>query len=269
MIDILSIYLDQIATIPLLDTNTQQDLATRAATDPNARQRLIEANLRLVVPVARSFAGAPMPLMDRIQEGNIGLIKAAETYNPDQGALFATWATNRIKWHIYRAIQQRSHLISVPVHVQDSEQAVRAATLKLLQTLGRMPRHSEVRKASGLSRTRYRTVIHARELRRCVLSLDKPINEESDDTLLDMIAAQPIEHERDDDQLSGDVRDAFGALPRKEQRLITALFGLNGKPPLTASQAAKRVRISPYAVGRTKKQALAQLREMLQKASAQ
>lgn len=263
MIDTLTTYLNEIGAFPLLDTDTQQALATRAATDPAARQRLIEANLRLVIPVARSFAGAPMALLDRIQEGNIGLIKAAETYNPNQGALFATWATNRIKWHIYRAIQQRSHLIAVPVHVQDSEQAVRAATLKLLQTLGRSPRHSEVRAAARISTSRYESVCDARKTRR-LLSLDAPLNDETDDTLLQVIAARTVDHEYSDghsDQLTGDLRCVFETLPAIEQRLLALLLGIGETTPNSRSQAARAVCPGVSVnVSRLKAQALARLR---------
>ena len=178
-------YLKEIGRVPLLTMDLELELARAAqAGDADARRKLSEANLRLVVSVAKRYAGRGLPFLDLIQEGNLGLMKAAEKFEPDRGFRFSTYATWWIRQAITRGIADTGRTIRVPVHMVETINKTLRMTRTLLQELGREPTPEEVAERLNVSVSRVREVL---KISRDPVSLDTPIGEEDDSHLGDFI----------------------------------------------------------------------------------
>ena len=168
----LAVYLKEIGRIPLLSREQELDLARRAAAgDAPAKQRLIESHLRLVVQVARRYLNRGLPLPDLIEEGNLGLLRAADKFDPERGVRFSTYATWWIRHAVTRALANQARTVRLPVHVQMLLARYGREQKRLTQELGRVPTAAEVARAMGTSEAQ---VVELEELRRQPLSLDAP-----------------------------------------------------------------------------------------------
>ena len=190
--DPVRMYLKEIGRVPLLSPEDELELARRAqAGDENAKRRLAEANLRLVVSIAKRYVGRGMLFLDLIQEGNLGLIKAVEKFDYHKGFKFSTYATWWIRQAITRAIADQARTIRIPVHMVETINKLIRVSRQLLQTLGREPTAEEIAEEMGMSVERVREII---KIAQEPVSLETPIGEEEDSHLGDFIEDQDVRH---------------------------------------------------------------------------
>ena len=183
--DPVRMYLKEIGRVPLLSGEEEQDIAQRMADgDEEAKKQLAEANLRLVVSVAKRYVGRGMQFLDLIQEGNLGLIKAVDKFDYRKGFKFSTYATWWIRQAITRAIADQARTIRIPVHMVETINKLVRVNRQLLQELGREPRNDEIAKAMGISEEKVREII---KIAQEPVSLETPIGEEEDSHLGDFI----------------------------------------------------------------------------------
>ena len=183
--DTIHLYMREIGKTPLLTREEEIKLASRVRRgDKRARERMIKANLRLVVKISYDYANFGMPLLDLINEGNIGLMKAVERFNPRKGAKLSTYAALWIKQSIRRALSNQSKTIRLPVHVVDKVHKLHRANVELTETLGREPTDAELAEHLGISRAK------VAQLRTCgvnPVSLDAPIGDDDDNRFSDIV----------------------------------------------------------------------------------
>jgi RNA polymerase primary sigma factor len=264
--DTLRLFLNEIGRYPLLSAREEVELAKRIEQgDQAAKEHLINSNLRLVVSIAKKFRAAELSLLDRIQEGVLGLIRASEKFDWQKGFKFSTYATWWIREAIDRGVQNKARTIRMPVHVLERERKVVKAERALSVKLGRSPSDEEVAAAAGLS------VAKLDELRsagRTVTSLDKPVGEgEGEDASLgDLLPGedgdplQELEVSLQRDAL----RRAIAALPDVEAQVVNLRFGMQDEhaQPCTLDEAVRRLGIPRTRVRKVEAQALARLAEM-------
>jgi RNA polymerase primary sigma factor len=239
-VDSLRLYLRSIGRVELLTAREEVELAKRIERgDIDAKQHMVEANLRLVVSIAKGYVGRGFSFLDLIQEGSLGLIRAVEKFDYRRGYKFSTYATWWIRQAVTRAVADKARTIRVPVHMVDRLNKVRHAERALVQQLGREPMPAELAGELGM------TVQEVRELQRlgqAPISLDKPIGEEEDAELGDLIPAEEAEEpfERATVTLQRhDIERALEALPERERKVIELRFGLTGQEPLTLEQIGR------------------------------
>src|SRR4249919_2675147 len=193
--DTLQLFLNEIGRYPLLTAAQEVELAKRIETgDARAKEQMINANLRLVVSIAKRYQGHGLSLLDLIQEGIIGLIRAAEKFDWRRGFKFSTYATWWIKQAVQRGVANKARTIRIPVHIVEREQRIARAERELTLKLERPPTDEEIAKTAKLS------LKHVREVRgaaRTVASLDKPLGDESDTSLGDIVATHPSDVEEE------------------------------------------------------------------------
>ncbi len=258
----LAVYLREIARIPLLSREEEQELARRLrAGDESAKRRLIEANLRLVVQVARRYFSRGLPLPDLIEEGNLGLIRAVEKFEPERGLRFSTYATWWIRHAIIRALANQARLIRLPVHVEMLLGRYVKEQQRLTQNLGRPPTTDELAQALGTTREQ---VEELEELRQRPLSLDTPLTEQG--RLADLVAdptADPsaaltrLFHERTD------LVSVLDDLAANESKVLRRRFGLEGGPPETLDAIGQTLGLTRERVRQIEAAALRKLRALL------
>ncbi len=225
--DTLQLFLNEIGRYPLLTAAQEVELAKRIERgDQQAKERMINSNLRLVVSIAKRYQGHGLTLLDLIQEGIIGLIRAAEKFDWRKGFKFSTYATWWIKQAIQRGVANRARTIRLPVHVIEREQKILRTERELTAKTGRMPTEEETAAATKLS------VKHVREVHRAaraVTSLDRPLGDDDSAQLGDLMAndeegpAEQVEVELTNAAL----RRAIADLPEREQRIVTLRYGLD------------------------------------------
>ncbi len=259
----LAVYLREIGRIPLLTREQEVDLATRArAGDEKATQQMVEANLRLVVQVARRYVNRGLALPDLIEEGNIGLLRAAEKFEPDRSARFATYATWWIRQAVTRALANQARIIRLPVHVEVLLGRYRREHQRLTQTLGRAPTVVELATAMGTSAEQ---VDELEELRLLPVSLDapagsdtRPLGETIKDEAADPAAALTrLLRER------ADLAKALDDLAPNERTVLRRRFGLDGDEPETLETIGKRLNYSRERIRQIEAAGLRKLRVLL------
>src|SRR6266404_4437225 len=243
--DALQLYLREIGQVKLLTPNEEIALAKRIKRgDTEAREHMIKANLRLVVKIARDYEGLGLPLLDLINEGNIGLMKGVERFDPTKGAKLSTYAAWWIKQGIKRALANQSKTIRLPVHVVDKVAHIRRAELKLREVLDREPTDEEVAEDLGLKTRRVREY---RDASRAPVSLDAPIGtEESDrisETVADVNAAAPFDRitRESDTEL---MREVLATLTERERAILGMRFGLDDGEPKTLEQVGEHFKVT-------------------------
>lgn len=260
--DSVQIYLRSIGRIKLLSAKEEIDLARRIAKgDKGAKKRLIQSNLRLVVSVAKKYQGRGLSFLDLIQEGNLGLIRAAEKYDPERGYKFSTYATWWIRQGITRALADKSRTIRVPVHMVETINNLRKATRKLSQELGRRPTMEELAKTMSVSVTKVKEVLAAN---RQPLSLDTPYGEDEDNSLAELVedeSSTPPEISTETSLMSADIRGVLAMLTPREREVLVLRFGLNDGQQRTLEQVGKLVGITRERTRQIEIKALRSLRQ--------
>jgi RNA polymerase primary sigma factor len=244
-LDSLRLYLRAIGRVPLLTAEQEVMLARRIERgDMEAKQHMTEANLRLVVSIAKSYLGRGLTFLDLIQEGSMGLIRAVEKFDYRRGYKFSTYATWWIRQAVTRAIADKGRTIRIPVHVVEKLNRVLHAERQLVQQLGREPTPEET--AAELQMT----VAEVREVLRVAqqpISLEKPVGEEEDSALLDFIEdlSAPSPFEMAADRLRCDhLRRALASLPDREREVIELRFGLTGERPYTLEEVGNAFNVT-------------------------
>jgi len=257
-------YLDQIGKTPLLTLEQETALARRVLKgDEEARQKMIQANLRLVVRIAKDYDNFGLSLMDLISEGNFGLIKAVERFDPDKGGKLSTYASWWIKQAIKRALATSGKTIRLPVHMVDRISQMRRVTNQLAAELGREPHNDEIAMAMEIPLAK---VVHMKSVANRAASLDQPVGEEGDATLGDLVKDEsertPFETLRgksDNDEIA----TMLAALEPREAEILTHRFGLNGESPLTLEEVGERFKLTRERVRQLQQSALMQLRRIM------
>jgi RNA polymerase primary sigma factor len=266
--DTTRLFLDEIGRYPLLTAADEVELAKRVEQgDDAAKDRMITSNLRLVVFMAKRYQGYDLPLLDLIQEGIFGLIRAVEKFDWRKGFKFSTYATWWIRQALQRAVQNKARTIRLPAHTLDRERAIMKALEKLTDELDREPTDEELAAAAKLN---VRQVQEVREAARIVASLDEPIGDESDAADLGSRLARSESFEEElHIRLEHDaLRRALTALPEVEQQVVTLRFGLDGGQPSSLSEIARRLHMAPRRVRTLEERAIARLAESREIAAA-
>jgi RNA polymerase primary sigma factor len=258
--DALRLFLNEISRYPLLTAAEEVELAKRVERgDADAKERMVNSNLRLVVSIAKKYQSRDLTLLDLIQEGIFGLIRAVEKFDWRRGFKFSTYATWWIRQSVERGVANKARTIRVPVHIIQRERKINREERRLVVELGRDPTDDELAQATGLPVEQVR---EARESARAVTSLDRPIGDEDDASLGDMFesdAARPDELV----QVSlreEEVRRAVAALPDHEREIVKLRYGLNGHPdPKSVEEIVRTQGISRREVRRIEQNALARL----------
>jgi RNA polymerase primary sigma factor len=260
----LGVYLGELARIPLLSRDEEQALARRVrAGDEAAKQRMTEANLRLVVQIARRYRNRGLPLPDLIEEGNIGLLRAVEKFDPDRGTRFSTYATWWIRQAVVRALANQARTIRLPVHVELLLARYMREQRRLTQTLGRTPTTGEMAVALGITEEE---VEELDEVRQHPVSLDAPTGEDRQSTLGDMIAdrtADPGESFVSLFQNRGDLVSVLDDLAANERTVLRRRFGLEDDAPETLEAIGQRMNLSRERVRQIEAAGIRKLRALL------
>ncbi|HTT31768.1 MAG TPA: sigma-70 family RNA polymerase sigma factor [Solirubrobacteraceae bacterium] len=259
--DSMSLFMAEVRRHRLLTRAEEVELARRIERgDLIAKERLVNSNLRLVISNARSYEGLDLPLLDLIQEGMLGLIRAAEKFDWRKGYKFSTYATFWIRESIQRAIANRARPIRVPVHIGQRERRIGRARAALVAELGREPTDEETAAAAELE---VREVRATRDIARVVTSLDRPVGEEEETTLGALLASddspphEKIELAARDDAL----RRALERLPEVERNVVMLRYGIGDDEPTPLREAGRRLGISSDTVRKLERKALAELAE--------
>jgi RNA polymerase primary sigma factor len=259
--DAMSLFLQEVRRHPLLTREEEVELAKRIERgDLRAKEQLVNSNLRLVIANARKYQGNDLPLLDLIQEGILGLIRAAEKFDYRKGFKFSTYATFWIRESIQRAIANRARTIRIPVHIGQRERKIGRAQRDLAAKLGREPTDEEIAQAAELS---VKEVREARETARVVTSLDRPVGEEEDTTLGALMpSGQRGPEEEVDISLREDaLHRALERLPEREREVVKLRYGINGDDPTPLVETGRRLGLSQDAVRKLERRALAELAE--------
>ena len=259
-------YLQEIGRIPLLTPQQEIELAEKIKKgDAEARERMINSNLRLVVTIAHDYANLGLPLLDLISEGNIGLTKAVERFDPAKGAKLSTYAMWWIKQSIKRALANQSKTIRVPVHLVDKVAKVRRVSLQMSDELGREPTDDELGEEIGIASDK---VARLKSVGIRPASLDAPIGDDDSTKFGEMIgdedAQTPFELLRDKN-LRGEVDSLIEALDDREKKIISQRFGLDGGQPKTLEDVSKDFGVTRERIRQLQNIALAKLRRALSK----
>ncbi len=261
--ELLSLYLRDIAKVPLLTPEEEQELARRVqAGDGAAERRLTEANLRLVVRVARRYLHRGLSLLDLIEEGNLGLLHAVRKFQPGRGTRFSTYAVWWIRQAVTRALANQARIIRLPVHVEQLLGHYAKKKTALTQQLGRAPTTEEIAKAMGQPLDE---IEHLERVSQRPVSLDSPAGPDGSSTLQDIV--------KDADALPGGLAAALRArddlaglladLPDQERTVVSLRFGLSGEGPLTLEAIGKRLGVTRERVRQVEDAALQRLRRLL------
>ena len=259
--DPVRMYLKEIGKIPLLKPHEEIEYAKRMLEgDEIAKQRLVEANLRLVVSIAKRYVGRGMLFLDLIQEGNLGLIKAVEKFDYERGFKFSTYATWWIRQAITRAIADQARTIRIPVNMVETINKLIRVSRQLLQELGRDPKPEEIAKEMDMSEEKVREIM---KIAQDPVSLETPIGEEEDSHLGDFIpdedALAPAEAAAYS-LLKDQIEEVLGSLNEREQKVLKLRFGLEDGRARTLEEVGKEFDVTRERIRQIEAKALRKLR---------
>jgi len=262
--ELLGLYLRDIAKVPLLTPEQEQELARRVqAGDANAERQLIEANLRLVVRVARRYLNRGLSLLDLIEEGNLGLLHAVTKFQPGRGTRFSTYAVWWIRQAVARALANQARMIRLPVHIELLLGQYMKKKAALTQDLDRAPTTEEIAKALGQP---LEEIEHIERMSQRPVSLDAPIGQEGDGKLEDLVkdteplpGAGLVAALKAREDLAGVLRD----LPGTERSVLELRFGLSGEEPRTLESIGRQLGLTRERVRQIEAAALARLRRLM------
>ncbi len=252
-------YFKEICRYNLLSKQEEIELAFKIRDgDKEANGRLVLANLRLVVSIAKRYGGRGLPLQDLVQEGSIGLIKAAERFKPERQCRFSTYATWWIRQTIARAVQDKSQIIRIPVHMQERQRKINYAIADLMKQLGRRPSIDEI---ADFSQLKDLQVMEALAFRMNTLSLEKKMFEDGDRKLIDMVEASD---ERPEDEaeigiLKRGIGTAISRLNPQEQSVLEMRFGLKDGLVKSLDYCSEQLNVSKERIRQVEKKALSRL----------
>jgi len=262
---ILSLYMREAGEIPLLTPREEIELAARIQRgDAAAREHMIRANLRFVIKIAREYEHLGMPLLDLINEGNIGLMRAVEKFDPAKGGKLSTYAVLWIKQQIRRALASQGKTIRLPIHVADKIYHLTQAEVRLRHQLGREATDEEIADELDIK------VARLAKLRRAALrptSLDAPLGEDSNSTVAELVAdenaSNPFEHLRDQME-TGMVHELVAQLSEREAKIIRFRFGLDGGEERTLEDLGRKFNLTRERIRQLQNLALQKLRKLLE-----
>ena len=259
--DPVKVYLKEIGRVPLLSSDEEINLAIRIADgDVAAKQRLSEANLRLVVSIAKRYLGRGMQFLDLIQEGNLGLIKAVEKFDYTKGFKFSTYATWWIRQAITRAIADQARTIRIPVHMVETINKMARIQRQLTLELNREPTDEELAKKMGISPDKVREVM---KISQDPVSLETPIGEEEDSHLGDFVpderSLSPEEYTTNE-ILKEEIKSVLSTLQPREQQVLELRFGLIDGTSYTLEEVGKRFNVTRERIRQIEAKALRKLR---------
>jgi RNA polymerase primary sigma factor len=262
----LKLYLREISKTPLLTVEEEIQLAERIkAGDTAARDRMIKANLRLVVKIAHDYSGYGLSLPDLISEGNIGLMNAVERFDPEKGGKLSTYGAWWIKQSIKRALANQSKTIRLPIHMVDKIARMRRISASLAEALGREPTDDELATELGLPRQKIAMLKQAAQR---PTSLDAPINEgeatEFGEVISDEAASDPLEM-LTDKNLHDQIGGLLSILNERERKIIDERFGLNGLKPMLLEDVGREFGVSRERIRQLQNSALTKMRNALMK----
>ncbi|MBK1828549.1 sigma-70 family RNA polymerase sigma factor [Haloferula rosea] len=262
----LKLYLREISRTPLLTPADEVELAAKIkAGDKEARTRMINANLRLVVKIAQDYSGYGLPLPDLISEGNIGLMKAVERFDPEKGGKLSTYAAWWIKQSIKRALANQSKTIRLPVHMVDKIAKMRRISSMLAEALGREPTDDELAEEIGLPR---RKLAMLKQASQRPTSLDAPINDGEATQYSEIIGDESAEDPLmalSDKNLHGELDDLLAVLDQRERQIIDERFGLSGRKPLTLEEVGREFGVTRERIRQLQNVALTKMRKALRR----
>jgi RNA polymerase primary sigma factor len=267
----LQLYLQEIIKTPLLTVAEEVQLARRIRRgDKAARDHMIKANLRLVVKIAHDYKDFGLPLLDLISEGNIGLIKAVERFDPRKGGKLSTYAAWWIKQSIKRALANQSKTIRLPVHLVDKISRMRRAAMALAEEFGREPSDEELAMELGIQPSK---VAHLKSVSIRPASLDAPIGEDGEsatfgDIVGDENAIDPYENVRERN-LQTDLDRMINSLDKREADILRMRFGLDGQDELTLEEVGRKFKVTRERVRQLQNLALQKIRKLMARNEAQ
>jgi RNA polymerase primary sigma factor len=265
----IKLYLREIGQVKLLTPQEEIQLAARIKKgDKKAREQMIKANLRLVVKIARDYDGIGLPLLDLISEGNIGLMKAVERFDPKKGGKLSTYGSWWIKQSIKRALANQSKTIRLPVHLVDKISKMRRITMRLQEELGREPSDEELADELDV------TALRVRQMRLAAIrpaSLDAPIGDDDSNNFSDVVedenATTPYE-DLEDKTVTGMLQEMVKHLDAREATILRYRFGLDGGTEKTLEEVGEKFGVTRERVRQIQNLALRKLRKMIEKLEA-
>ncbi len=262
----IKLYLREIGQVKLLTPDEEIELAAKIKKgDKKAREQMIKANLRLVVKIARDYEGIGLPLLDLISEGNIGLMKAVERFDPAKGGKLSTYGSWWIKQSIKRALANQSKTIRLPVHLVDKISKMRRTSMRLQEELGREPNDEELGEEMGITATR---VAQMRMAAVRPASLDAPIGDEDSNNFAEVVedesADTPYE-QLEEKTVTRMLQEMVKTLDTREATILRARFGLDGGPERTLEEVGQKFGVTRERVRQIQNIALRKLRKMIEK----
>jgi RNA polymerase primary sigma factor len=261
--DSVRLYLREIGKIPLLTAAEELQLAHRVvAGDKTAKDKMAEANMRLVVSIAKRYVGRGLDLLDLIQEGNTGLLRAVEKFDPDKGFKFSTYATWWIRQAITRAIADQARTIRIPVHMVETINKLLRTQRRLTQELNREPTNEEIAKEMDID---IEKVEHIMKIKQDIHSLDQSVRDDEEDSVLgDFVEDEDTispEESAANQLLKEQVKDLLGSLSEREQKIIRLRFGLEDGKSHTLEEVGQEFSVTRERIRQIEAKALAKLRK--------
>jgi RNA polymerase primary sigma factor len=261
--DSVRLYLREIGKIPLLTAEQELALAQQVvAGDKGAKDKMAEANMRLVVSIAKRYVGRGLDLLDLIQEGNTGLLRAVEKFDPDKGFKFSTYATWWIRQAITRAIADQARTIRIPVHMVETINKLLRTQRRLTQELNREPTNEEIAEAMEIDVDK---VEHIMKIKQDISSLDASVRDDEEDSVLgDFIEDEDTispEESATNQLLKEHVKDMLGALTEREQKILKLRFGLEDGKSHTLEEVGQEFNVTRERIRQIEAKALAKLRK--------